>query len=416
MSGALQRRLGTGDAVVLGLGSMVGAGVFAVWAPAAAAAGSWLLLGLAAASVVAWCNARSSAALAVRYPTSGGTYVYGREQLGPWWGFAAGWSFVVGKTASCAAMALTVGNYLWPAHARPVGVAAVLTLAAVTYCGITRTAGLTRVLLAGSLTALAVVVVAAVTGDATGAGLTGSPPGGARGVLEAGGLLFFAFAGYARIATLAEEVRDPARTIPRAVAIALSLAVLVYGVVGVTVLGALGPARLAASVAPLADTLRTAAGPGLGWVVAAGAVVAASGALLALIAGVGRTVLAMARQADLPGPLAAVHPRFATPHRAEVLVAVLVSAAVMVGDLRSVIGFSSFGVLLYYAIANASAWTLPERHRPPRAVPAAGVAGCLVLAATLPMGSVVGGLGTVLLGLLGRAVAVRRRGARNGRG
>ncbi len=408
MSGALQRRLGTGDAVVVGLGSMVGAGVFAVWAPAAAAAGSWLLLGLAGAAAVAWCNATSSAALAVRHPTSGGSYVYGREQLGPWWGFVAGWSFVAGKSASCAAMALTVGSYLWPSHARVVGVAAVLALGGVTYGGITRTARLTRLLLAGSLAALAVVLVAAGTGGVA-TGLAGPVAGGPRGVLQAGALLFFAFAGYARIATLAEEVRDPARTIPRAVSIALLLTVLLYGAVGTVVLVVLGPARLATSAAPLADALRVSAGPGVAWVAVAGAGVAGLGALLALLAGVGRTVLAMAREGDLPRGLAAVHPRFATPHRAEVALAVVVSGLVLATDLRSVIGFSSFGVLLYYAVANASAWTLPAGRRPPRAVPVAGVVGCLILAGSLPLGSVVGGLAVLLVGLTGRAVAVRRR-------
>jgi len=106
------------DAVVIGLGSMVGAGVFSAFTPAAAAAGSGLLVGLVVAAVVAWCNATASAQLAAQYPTSGGTYVYGRERLGPWWGFVAGWGFVVGKTASCAAMALTVATYAVGGDAR----------------------------------------------------------------------------------------------------------------------------------------------------------------------------------------------------------------------------------------------------------------------------------------------------------
>jgi APA family basic amino acid/polyamine antiporter len=394
---------------------MVGAGVFSVWAPAAAAAGSWLLLGLAVAGAVAWCNAASSAALAVHHPTSGGAYVYGRERLGPWWGFAAGWAFVVGKTASCAAMALTVGSYLWPAFARPTGAAAVLGLAAVNYCGITRTARLTRFLLAGSLSALAGLVAVLLTRASADTLVAGAAPTGAGGVLQAAGLLFFAFAGYARIATLAEEVRDPERTIPRAVSLALSLAVLLYGVVGVCVLAVLGPARLAWASAPLVDAVRATAWPGLAWVPVAGAVVAGLGALLALVAGVGRTALAMAREGDLPRGLAAVHPRFRTPYRAEVALAVLVSAAVLIVDLRSVIGFSSFGVLLYYAVANASAWTLPAGRRPNRAVATVGLVGCLVLAATLPIVSVVGGAGVVFAGLVGRVVVTRRRARAAGR-
>ncbi|MEI7914612.1 MAG: APC family permease, partial [Mycobacteriaceae bacterium] len=158
MSARLARRLGTGDAVIIGLGSMIGAGVFVVFAPAAAAAGTGLLIGLLVAAVVAYCNADSSARLAALYPESGGSYVYGRRRLGPFWGYLAGWSFVVGKTASCAAMALTVGLYLWPDHAHAVAVAAVAALTALNYRGVRKSVWLTRVIVAITVAALAGVV------------------------------------------------------------------------------------------------------------------------------------------------------------------------------------------------------------------------------------------------------------------
>src|SRR5581483_3452543 len=220
---------------------MLGAGVFAAFAPAAAAAGSGLLIGLAIAAAVAYCNAVASAQLAAQYPTSGGTYVYGRERLGEWWGFTAGFGFVVGKTASCAAMALTFAAYAVPEAGwtrRLVALAAVVALTAANYRGISRTAALTRVLVAGSLLALVVVVSALLAGSHADAdrlgGLSSLGSGGVRGILQAAGLLFFAFAGYARIATLGEEVRDPARTIPRAIPLALGIVVCVYLLVGVT--------------------------------------------------------------------------------------------------------------------------------------------------------------------------------------
>src|SRR4051812_24783057 len=125
MSTGLQRRLGTGDAVVIGLGAMLGAGVFASFAPAARSAGGWLPAALAIAGLVAYCNATSSARLAARYPESGGTYVYARERLGPFWGYLAGWTFVIGKIASCAAMALTFAAYAAPNVQRPAAVGAV---------------------------------------------------------------------------------------------------------------------------------------------------------------------------------------------------------------------------------------------------------------------------------------------------
>jgi APA family basic amino acid/polyamine antiporter len=414
-SDRLARRLGTGDAVIIGLGSMIGAGVFAAFGPAARAAGAGLLAGLAVAAVIAYCNAVASAQLAAVYPTSGGTYVYGRERLGPRWGFAAGWGFVVGKTASCAAMALTFASYAVPGPwwaRRAVAVAAVAGLTALNYRGVTKTALATRVLVATSLTALAAVVAGiAAGGGASTANLTGSGIGGAYGILQSAGLLFFAFAGYARIATLGEEVRDPRRVIPRAIPIALFIAVAVYLAVGAAALLAAGPDRLATAAAPLATAVETAGAGGLAPVVRIGAALAALGALLSLIAGVGRTTLAMARNRDLPGRLAAVHPRHRVPHRAEIAVAAAVGVLAATVDLRGVIGFSSFGVLVYYAIANASAFTQPARDRRwPRALNLLGAAGCLVLVATLPWQSVLAGAGVFAVGLIGREAVLSRRG------
>ncbi|MFF4402093.1 APC family permease [Streptomyces sp. NPDC001480] len=403
----LRRTLGVRDAVVVGLGSMVGAGVFSALGPAAGAAGSGLLLGLAVAAVVAYCNATSSARLAALYPASGGTYVYGRERLGVFWGYLAGWAFVVGKTASCAAMALTVGVYVWPGQAHVVAVAAVVALTAVNYGGIQKSAWLTRAIVAVVLAVLASVVVVCLASGMSDAGRLGiGLSSGGGGVLQAAGLLFFAFAGYARIATLGEEVRDPARTIPRAIPLALGIALAVYVCVAVAVLSVLGPGTLGQAEAPLADAVRAAGVPGLAPVVRVGAAVAALGSLLALILGVSRTTLAMARDGHLPRALAAVHPRFQVPHRAELAVGAVVAVAAATVDVRGAIGFSSFGVLAYYAIANASAWTLSPAPSA-RVVPAVGLLGCATLAFALPVVSVVVGAGVLVVGVA--AYAVRRR-------
>ena len=410
----LVRRLGTFDAVVIGLGSMIGAGVFSAFAPAAAAAGSGLLVGLSLAAAVAYCNAVASAQLAAQYPTSGGSYVYGRERLGEWWGFLAGWGFVIGKTASCAAMALTFAAYAVPGPGwleRPVAVLALLALTAVNLRGITRTAGLTRILVAVSLAALA-VVVGAILGS--GAGNTGNLslelPGGFYGVLQSAGLLFFAFAGYARIATLGEEVRDPERTIPRAIPLALGITVAIYAVVAASVLLALGSDALASSSRPLVSAVEAVDADWAVPLVGVGAAVASLGALLALIAGIGRTTLAMAREGDLPRWLASVHPRYRVPDHAELAVAAAVALLVLTTDLRGAIAFSSFGVLTYYAIANASAWTQRgEWRRWPRAVNAVGLVGCVTLVATLPVRAVAVGLAMFAAGLAWRVI-IRRRG------
>ena len=396
----LLRRLGVFDTVTIGLGSMIGAGIFVVLAPAAAAAGSALLIGLAIAAGVAYCNAMSSARLAARYPQSGGTYVYGRERLNAFWGHTAGWSFIVGKTASCAAMALTVGYYVWPPYAPALAVASVVALTAFGYAGIQKSALLTRVIVAVVLAVLAMVVVVVLGfGDVDQSRLVVDGTTG-RGVLAAAGLLFFAFAGYARIATLGEEVRDPAKTIRRAVPLALGIALVVYALVATAVLAQLGSAGLATAKAPLAEAVRAAGFPALVPAVSAGAAVGALGALLALLLGVSRTTLAMARDGHLPHALAAVHPRHRTPHRAELAVGIMVAVLAAVIDVRGAIGFSSFAVLLYYAIANASAITLGAG----RLLPAIGLAGCLTLAATLPVMSVLAGTAVVLIGMVTYAV------------
>ncbi|AWB85493.1 amino acid permease [Mycetocola zhujimingii] len=419
----LARRLGLGDAVFLGLGSMIGAGVFAVFAPAAAVAGWGLLAGLAIAAVIAYCNATASAQLAARYPASGGTYVYGRERLGDTWGFAAGWSFVIGKTASCAAMALTFAAYAAPAGwDKPVAALAVACLVAVNYFGVTRTAFLTRILVVAALIALAIVVAAglsapAASGEVVSAGampggwLPGAPDLGLYGVLQSAGLIFFAFAGYARIATMGEEVTDPARTIPRAILLALAVTVLVYATVAVVALRTLGPGVLGTSAAPLVNV---AAAGGWDWtapVVRVGAALASLGALLALIAGIGRTSLAMAREGDLPRFLAAVHPRYRVPHRAELTLGLIVVALVLLVDVRGAIAFSSFGVLLYYFVANLAAFTQERADRRfPRWLQVVGMCGCLVLVATLPPVGILIGVAVLAVGIGGRFLAHRSRG------
>ncbi|MGO0578096.1 APC family permease [Ornithinimicrobium panacihumi] len=426
----MRRTLGLGDAVTIGLGSMIGAGVFAVWAPAAASAGGLVLVALLLAAVVAVCNALSSAALAARYPSAGGTYVYGRERLGPFWGYLAGWCFVIGKTASCAAMAMVVGAYLVPDAARLAAVAAVILVTALNLMGVQRSVSASKVIVSVVGCALLGVGLSALWPRAEGMRwradhvLGPLGPGAGEGtvlsgldlpwlgVLQAAGLLFFAFAGYARIATLGEEVREPERVIPRAVVIALGAVLVVYLFVGLTVLGVLGPEGAAASEAPVAATAAAVWGPGWAWVIRIVAGLAALGALLNLVLGISRTSLAMARDGHLPKVVATVAGPDAIPRVAELVVGVAVLIVVLFADLRGAIGFSSFGVLLYYAVANASAFTLRHEWKLGGVVPVVGLVGCLLLAVSLPVGSVLGGAVLVLAGIAAYAVRGGGRGAR----
>ncbi|MDO5498902.1 MAG: APC family permease [Propionibacteriaceae bacterium] len=406
---ALARRLSLPDAVFIGLGSMIGAGVFAVWAPAVQSAGAWLLVGLAIALVVAFCNATASAQLAAQYPTSGGTYVYGRERLGHWPGFLAGWGFVVGKTASIAAMALTFGHYVFGPAAKWIAVAIVLVLAGVNSLGVTRTARLTRIIVSVVLAVLALVVLANALGGPRvfPADQPAVPVGdlGVYGLLQSAGLLFFAFAGYARIATMGEEVKDPRRAIPRAILISLVAVAIVYAVVGVLLLRRIPAEILAVAEAPLAFAVAYSPLPMLTPIVAAAAALATVGAMLNLMTGVGRTTLAMARNNDLPRWLARVDQVHSVPRNAEIVLAIIVCALVLASDVRVVIGFSSFGVLVYYLIANIAAFTQDAEHRRyPRGLQIVGAIACGVLVVTLPFQAVILGVAVYLVGAAYRLV------------
>lgn len=405
-----QAKLSLTDAVYIGAGSMIGAGLFAAFAPATAAAGDWLLLSLALAAFLTFANATSSAQLAAQHPESSGTYIYGSRQLGHAWGFAAGWCFVIGKTASCAAMAMTFASYLAPGYEKPLAIAAVAALTAVNYRGITRTAALTKILVTLVLLALAVFFGAvllgvapdpAITSPIAGAGAGASaapvsPVSAIYGVMQGAGLLFFAFAGYARIATMGSEVRDPARTIPWAIIIALTLVGSLYVLVALALIHQLGYQGLADASAPLAAAVGASAP--LAALMGLAASIGALGALLALITGIGRTGQAMASNRDLPTYFAHLHPVYGVPYRLEITVAVVVTALILLFNVRGAIGFSSFGVLLYYCVANLAAYTQTGPYRRyPRALQIAGAAGCCLVVGTLPPASLAGGL--VLLGV-----------------
>lgn len=220
-------------------------------------------------------------------------------------------------------------------------------------------------------------------------------------MLQSGGLLFFAFAGYARIATLGEEVLGPEVSIPRAIPVALGIVVAVYAIVLVSALLAVGPGTLARAAAPLAAAVEAGRWAALAPIVRGGAAIASAGVLLSLLAGVSRTTLSMARRGELPRFLDAVHPIYRTPHRAEITAAITVCAVVLAADLRGAIGFSSFAVLTYYGLANASAWTLSEQERRwPRWLAGLGIALCVLLAFTLPLVAVIGGIVLLTAGSL----------------
>jgi len=388
---------------------MIGAGIFAALAPAAAAAQAGLLFGLGIAAFVAFFNASSSAQLARLYPTSGGTYVYAKERLSEFWAWVAGWGFIVGKLASSAAVALTFGYYLLPGYARYLAAGVVIAFTTLNYFGIKKTAGATKVVVAIVVLSLVAIVVLILHGTPTIANLQplyGSS--GLYGILQAAGIWFFAFAGYSRIATLGEEVRHPETSIPRAILIGLGLTFLIYAAVVMSALLVVGPATLAASNAPLITAVQEAGFAQWQWIVQLGSVFATLGVLLSVMAGTSRTMFAMAADHKLPTYLARVHPKYKVPYMAEVTVGLILAVIVLLADVRSAIGFSAFTVLLYYAITNASAYTLKPTERLFSGIlPVLGLASCLVLAFALPLTSVIAGSVAILFGIA--VYAIHRR-------
>jgi APA family basic amino acid/polyamine antiporter len=407
----LHRQLGLLDAVGIGFGAIIGAGIFVVTGVAAKVAGPSLVASLLLAAVAATFNALSSAELAARFPQSGGTYEYGYQLLGSWQGFIAGWMFLASKIAAAGVVAIGLGAYasmLVPGlNPRLLAVGAVLFFTILNYVGVQRTSKVNLGIVTLSITSLLLLVAMGMTSFRT-ANFYPFAPGGIAGALEGAAILFFAYTGYARIATLGEEVRDPRHTIPRAIVITMACSALLYVAVALVSIGVIGAPAMASSGAPLGLAAVAAGGPILARTIAIGAVAAMLGVILSQIIGMSRMAFAMARRHDLPGALASVHPRYGVPHRAVVVVGVGAAIIAATGTLRSVAAAASFAILVYYGIANWAALRLdPVDRLYHPLVPMAGLLVCMLLAFALSRIVIVGGLLILLSGIVVR-MAMRR--------
>lgn len=427
----LRREIGVAGAVLLGLGSILGTGVFVSSGIAAGVAGSAVIVAVGLAALVATCNALSSAQLAASHPVSGGTYEYGYRYLTPSLGFMAGWMFLCAKSASAATAALGFAGYVLGATGAfdgagqagraALGVSAVALLTLLVAGGIRRSNRTNAVIVAITLAALLAFVLAGLPAALAQAHTHVTPffgpdaGNGARDLLQATALMFVAFTGYGRIATLGEEVREPARTIPRAIVITLLASALLYLGVTFVAVGAVGADAFAAAThgaaAPLEVIARGFSVPLVAWLVAAGAVTAMLGVLLNLILGLSRVVLAMSRRGDLPSGLAHVHVHRGTaaPRRAVLCVGAVIAALALIGNVELTWSFSAFTVLVYYACTNLAALRLPaSERRYPRWIAAAGLVACASLAFWVDTRAWAAGLALLAVGLLWHVVARRR--------
>ncbi|KIG18097.1 Amino acid transporter, permease [Enhygromyxa salina] len=419
---ALARVVGVPGAVLMGLGSILGTGIFVSIGIAAGVAGSAVLLAVALAAVVALFNGLSSAQLAANHPVSGGTYEYGYRYLNPALGFSAGWMFVCAKSASAATAALGFAGYAltqfgvtndWARVALAVVAVAVLT--GIVAGGMRRSNRANAIIVLVTLASLVVFVIAGLPSAVSGfrPQRLAEQAYDAPSLLHATALMFVAYTGYGRIATLGEEVRDPARSIPRAIVVTLIVSMGLYVAVTFVAVGSMGAGGLANATRAAAAPLEVAAhGFGLRGVsvlIGIGAVTAMLGVLLNLLLGLSRVLLAMARRGDMPSALARVDSQHSSPRRAVIVTGAIIAAITLVGSVQLAWSFSAFTVLVYYALTNLAALQLPaDQRRYPRWVAAAGLLSCLGLAFWVEPMIWATGLGLIAAGLVWHAIARRR--------
>lgn len=420
MTQQLQRELGVFGAVMMGLGSIVGTGIFVSVGLGADIAGPAVLIAIAVAAFVATCNGLNSAQLAANHPVSGGTYEYGYRYLNPRLGFTAGWMFLLAKSASAATAALGFAGYLldalgldWPLV--PVALTAVVTLTLIVLGGIRRSNRANITIVSLTLLALAAFVLFGV-GQVDGTNLSPFLPaaedGGIQSVLYASALMFVAYTGYGRIATMGEEVHEPRRTIPRAIITTLLVTMVLYMAVAFVGVGTIGADTLGEAArteaAPLEAAAQTWGVPVLPQVIALGAVTAMLGVLLNLILGLSRVLLAMGRRRDMPPVTARLDASGTTPQVAVPVMGVVIALLVLPGSISLAWTFSAFTVLIYYALTNLAALQLSDEERLfPHVWAWLGLGACLFLAFWVPVEVWALGLALIAAGLVWQMVAQR---------
>ena len=391
---------------MLGLGSIIGTGVFISLGIGASIAGPMILPAIGLAGLVALCNGLSSAQLAANHPVSGGTYEYGHRWLNPSLGFVAGWMFLCAKSASAATAALGFALYFNPENSLPIALAIVWVITAITLLGIQRTNTINTLIVGAVLLSLiAFVVFGAPAISANPQNWQSALDGeNLENLLPATALMFVAFTGYGRIATLGEEVTEPRRTIPRAIIATLVTASVIYIVVTWVALANAGN-----QFSSLAIIAQTFSGPSLVKVLTAGAIIAMASVLLNLVLGLSRVVLAMGRRCDLPKTTARITDSTKVPAVATIVVGCLITGLVYVGDMKLTWSFSAFTVLVYYALTNLCAIRLKiEERLYPSWVSYIGLFACLCLAVFVEWRIILAGLSLIALGLALRWLSVKR--------
>ncbi|HUH29350.1 APC family permease [Gelidibacter sp.] len=404
----LLRSLTLKDAVGIGLGAIIGAGIFVVTGIAAGVSGPAFIIGLFIAGGIAACNALSSAQLAAIYPQSGGTYEYGYILINPSFGFSAGWMFLLSKLAAAGVVAIGFGSYFY--QLVPIGspmsfsVLAIISLTLANYFGIKKAGILNLVIVSVTLLSLLYLSLSGLP-EVKADNFKPFAPFGITAIAEAAALLFFAFTGYARIATLAEEVSEPKKTIPKAIIITIIIAIVLYAAISMVAIGVIGTERMASSTSPLQVVANSLSAPAIGTVVTIGASTAMLGVLLSQILGISRMMLAMGRRHDLPPIFQNIHTRYRIPHVGILLTGIIILLLTLLGSFEFIVRAATFTILLYYSITNIAALKQPKKdQRYGMVIPIVGLIGCLAMSVSLPLNVIISGIGLLLVGFVIRFI------------
>lgn len=410
----LNRELGLFGATMMGLGSILGSGIFVSLGIAAGVAGPSVILAIILAAVLALCNALSSAQLAANYPVSGGTYEYGYHYLNSWFGFTAGWLFLLAKTASATTAALGFSAYfLYFFHLDfisllPIAIFIVIVLTGFILSGLRQSNRLNIVIVLITVSSLLIFIFFGLPcfKQHANTNLTGlfSLRNNLNNFFYATALMFVAYTGYGRIATLGEEVKNPQIFIPRAIILTLVLSGLLYITVALIAVGCVGAYQLAPTIIKQASPLEMVSTHfGFYWlplIVSIGAMSALLGVLFNLMLGLSRVVLAMARNGDLPALFSNLtHNK--VPYTAILLISFVIIILCFTESVELTWSFSAFTVLIYYAITNLAALKIPkEKKYYTNIFPICGLFGSLFLAFWVPLKIWLLGLALIAIGLV----------------
>lgn len=348
--------MGLLDALSVGIGAIIGAGIFVLIGIAAGLAGPAMLLSVLISGLSALFTALSFCELSSMLPKAGGVYEYGHTLLHPMIGFLMGWMFISGNIVLGATASQGFGYYLSaliPGVDYKIAAIALVSLTTIFNVLGTKLSALVNDALVIAKVSVLLLLVTIGIWRVNLANFQPFFPNGAVSILQAAALFYFAYIGFPRVSTMAEEVRDPERNIPRAIILALIISTILYLLISFTALGVIGWDELAVSKAPLEEVARRL---GVSWIVGIGGLLATSSVVLTSVMGQSRVFFAMARNREVPSLLARVHSRLGTPVNSALFSGCIMLILVTALDISGLAMTTSFLVLSAHALANISAF------------------------------------------------------------